>query len=250
MATIRFLPSSAQGNESGEALPANCDRRGTRTPCPAVGFRIFPSAAPPLRQAGCTLRNKSPFLVRQGVRDRLLTAQMLLQQSRPGWQIQVFDAYRPIAVQQFMVDYTFEQLVQAQGGDSRQITEAERQEFLHQVYEFWAVPNSNPALPPPHSTGAAIDVTLVNALGAVVNMGSPIDEVSPRSYPQHFASRSDLQAQRFHSARSLLFEVMTTAGFAQHPNEWWHFSFGDQMWAWLQSQSSPARTIARYGGIS
>ena len=25
---------------------------------------------------------------------------------------------------------------------------------------------------------------------------------------------------------------MGTAGFVQHPNEWWHFSHGDQMWAW------------------
>ena len=20
--------------------------------------------------------------------------------------------------------------------------------------------------------------------------------------------------------------------FVQHPNEWWHFSYGDQLWAW------------------
>ncbi|MDG2329833.1 MAG: M15 family metallopeptidase, partial [Synechococcus sp. cluster2_bin.44] len=21
-------------------------------------------------------------------------------------------------------------------------------------------------------------------------------------------------------------------GFIQHPNEWWHYSYGDQLWAW------------------
>ena len=26
--------------------------------------------------------------------------------------------------------------------------------------------------------------------------------------------------------------VMLKAGFVQHPNEWWHFSYGDQLWAW------------------
>jgi D-alanyl-D-alanine dipeptidase len=26
--------------------------------------------------------------------------------------------------------------------------------------------------------------------------------------------------------------VMLEVGFAQHPNEWWHFSQGDQLWAW------------------
>ena len=23
---------------------------------------------------------------------------------------------------------------------------------------------------------------------------------------------------------------MIKFGFAQHPNEWWHFSYGDQLW--------------------
>ena len=30
----------------------------------------------------------------------------------------------------------------------------------------------------------------------------------------------------------LLADVMEASGFAQHPNEWWHYSFGDQLWAW------------------
>jgi len=27
--------------------------------------------------------------------------------------------------------------------------------------------------------------------------------------------------------------VMTEEGFAGHPDEWWHFSWGDQLWAKL-----------------
>jgi D-alanyl-D-alanine dipeptidase len=27
---------------------------------------------------------------------------------------------------------------------------------------------------------------------------------------------------------------MVSAGFQQHPNEWWHFSYGDQMWCYLE----------------
>lgn len=204
-------------------------------------------------QLGAPYGDKSPYFVRQAVRDRLRTAQTTLQQTHPGWRIQIFDAYRPIAVQQFMVDHTFEQLVRAQGLDSARLNPAERQSFLHQVYEFWAVPNPDPAMPPPHSTGAAIDVTLVNPANQAVDMGSPIDEVSPRSYPHHFAASPHPQAQQFHRDRLLLLHAMTTAGFTQHPNEWWHFSFGDQMWAWLSnSVANPDPTqpaIAKYGGI-
>ena len=25
---------------------------------------------------------------------------------------------------------------------------------------------------------------------------------------------------------------MLKSVFVQHPNEWWHFSYGDQLWAW------------------
>jgi len=32
--------------------------------------------------------------------------------------------------------------------------------------------------------------------------------------------------------RNLLKDVMLSSGFSQHPNEWWHFSYGDQLWAW------------------
>jgi D-alanyl-D-alanine dipeptidase len=30
---------------------------------------------------------------------------------------------------------------------------------------------------------------------------------------------------------------MAAAGFARHPNEWWHFSLGDQLWAWSQGEA-------------
>jgi D-alanyl-D-alanine dipeptidase len=44
--------------------------------------------------------------------------------------------------------------------------------------------------------------------------------------------RPDGQEALWHRRRLALTEAMQTAGFAQHPNEWWHFSWGDQLWAW------------------
>jgi D-alanyl-D-alanine dipeptidase len=39
--------------------------------------------------------------------------------------------------------------------------------------------------------------------------------------------------------------VMGEAGFAQHPGEWWHFSWGDQLWAWRTQQ--PGAVYGRVG---
>jgi D-alanyl-D-alanine dipeptidase len=198
---------------------------------------------------GAPYGGKSPFYLRQTVCDRLLIAQTKLQDIHPGWQIQIFDAYRPIAVQQFMVDHTFLELVQVNNLIPAQLTTQQHQDFLTQVYEFWAVPNLDPAMPPPHSTGGAIDVTLVTNSGEIVDMGSAIDELSPRSYPNFFADSKDAKAQQAYQQRQLLNQVMITAGFQRHPNEWWHFCYGDQMWAWLTNQTSESSELAIYGRV-
>jgi zinc D-Ala-D-Ala dipeptidase len=227
----------------------------------------------PYVKLGAPYGNRSPYYLRQGVLDALCQAQELLQRDSPNWRIQLFDAYRPLAVQQFMVDHTFAQAVQERGLIPEQLTESEQQSILEQVYQFWAVPSYDPATPPPHSTGAAVDVTLVDAEGQAVDMGSPIDEMSARSFPDYFDSAShpvsdyalnskeqESESQtaillstpysRFHENRQILKRSLIHAGFRQHPNEWWHFSLGDQLWAWLVYQDHPdSLPIARYGSF-
>ncbi|MGP1387456.1 MAG: M15 family metallopeptidase [Thainema sp.] len=204
----------------------------------------------PYAKLGAPYGDRSPFFVRQGVCNRLQQAQAVLQQQYPNWRIQIFDAYRPVAVQKFMVYHTFHEIAAAQGLAVETMTETERQQVFEQVYEFWAAPNPDPACPPPHSTGAAVDVTVVDETGTAIAMGSPIDEPSPRSYPNHFANSQQSLEQTYHRNRQLLRRVMCEAGFCQHHNEWWHFSYGDQMWAWQQQQANPnVQLTARYGRI-
>ncbi|MGB3512741.1 MAG: M15 family metallopeptidase, partial [Microcoleaceae cyanobacterium] len=207
-----------------------------------IPLEIFATESPhPYQKLGAPYhlsQANSPYFLRQKVLDSLIAAQTKLQQNYPGWYIQIFDAYRPISVQQFMVDYTFAETVKAEGLtlDSPYLSEEKREAILELVYQFWASPSLDPATPPPHSTGAAVDITLVDASGKTVDMGSPIDELSPRSYPNHFLDSKNGEAQKYHQYRQLLAEVMLSVGFRQHQQEWWHFSLGDQMWAWLTSQ--------------
>jgi zinc D-Ala-D-Ala dipeptidase len=179
---------------------------------------------------------------------RLHQAQDYLQQLRPGWRLQVFDAYRPVAVQQFMVDYTFAAVVRDRGWDVATITPEQRQDALNTVHGFWAVPNLNPLTPPPHSTGGAIDLTLIDAQGCVVDMGGDIDELSCRSYPDHYVGQPDPVAEQYDQHRQILNYCMSQAGFERHYHEWWHFSYGDQLWAWLRSRRQIRPTeVAQYG---
>lgn len=203
----------------------------------------------PYQRLGAPYDNCSPFWLRKTVTEALLQAQYQLQRAQPGWQLQIFDAYRPLAVQQFMVDYTAQALAQQQGLTLAALTVAERAALLEKVYQFWALPSPDPRTPPPHSTGAAVDVTLIDGNGQPVDMGSPIDEVSERSHPDYFHPFSDRNSQRIHRHRRQLNQALAAAGFKRHPNEWWHFSQGDQLWAWLVTQETGQPHTASYGCI-
>ena len=217
-------------------------------PLPLSNFAVV--TPHPYVALGAPYGDRSPYWVRQSVATALHQAQQYLQAQYPGWRLQIFDAYRPLAVQQFMVDYTAQELAQQQRLDLAKASNAERQALMAQVHQFWALPSANPNTPPPHSTGAAIDLTLVDERGQPLDMGSPIDEVSVRSHPDHFQPHTDAYGQQAHQHRVLLRRVMNAAGFEQHPNEWWHFSLGDQLWAWLWAKSSGQAAIARYGSMA
>lgn len=216
----------------------------------AITSDIYRIAPHPYRALGAPYGDRSPFFIRQGILERLQKSQAYLQTLRPNWQIAVFDAYRPIPVQKFMVDYSFTQLAESKGLPVDNLTKEQKKSLMAEVIKFWAIPSDDPQTPPPHSTGAAIDVTLYRSPTQgedsiqEINMGSPIDEISDRSFPDYFADSLDIKEREFHRDRQLLNQVMTYSGFQRHPNEWWHFSYGDQLWAWISNEKS-----AIYGGV-
>ncbi len=178
-----------------------------------------------------------PFRLRKGVISRLLRAETLLQGSCPGNRLAIFDAWRPLAVQAFMVEHAIDHECACRGLDRQNISHAAAvKEVVAAVGRFWAPPSSDPLTPPPHSTGAAVDLTLADSKGLPLAMGGEIDAIGSISYPDHYAAAATADplstAALWHQRRSALAGAMAAAGFAQHPNEWWHFSYGDQLWAW------------------
>ena len=216
-----------------------------------IPLKYFAVESPhPYEKLGAPYGEHSPYFARESVVNYLIEAQTFLQQIRPDWRIQIFDAYRPVAVQKFMVNYTFSQAVREKGLRELTLSEAQKQSIWEEVYKIWAKPSLDEKTPPPHSTGAAVDVTLVDETGQIIDMGSPIDELSDRSLPDYYIDIKIEQAPRYHANRLLLKDVMEKAGFTRNAREWWHFSFGDQMWAWLKNEAnSDNKCIACYGRL-
>jgi len=71
----------------------------------------------------------------------------------------------------------------------------------------------------------AVDLTIVDATGAELDMGTPFDDFRPVAQPmleQEYLESGDLSEAQL-ANRRLLRRVMEKAGFQQLPIEWWHY---------------------------
>lgn len=101
---------------------------------------------------------------------------------------------------------------------------------LRPVEAQWALWNANPdpefiADPrrgSPHSRGVAVDLSLLDADGNELDMGTAFDAFTPLSH--HGRTDISIEAQR---NRLLLMGLMTSAGWDFYRNEWWHYQLFD-----------------------
>ena len=89
-----------------------------------------------------------------------------------------------------------------------------------------------------HQTGGAVDLTLCDSNGTPLDMGSPYPIKCPEMVTSY--ALSPIISKR----RRLLCNVMHKEGFANYPGEWWHFSYGDPLWAAYRH-----KRYALYGSI-
>ena len=182
--------------------------------------------------------------LREEVVKRLIQVNEYLKSRNNSFNLLIYDSWRPIEVQEFMFNRAF--ILECEKLD---INASEKDINLYphvqkKVEKFWAYPSFDERCPPPHSTGGALDITLGDKSGNIIDMGSDIDQMDKKSKPDFFNNFEKEEAIIFNDRRNLLKEVMLRFDFVQHPNEWWHFSYGDQLWAWKKKKAN-----AIYGRI-
>ena len=117
-----------------------------------------------------------PWVLRRSVLKRLIRAQQYLFEINPQLQLALFDAWRPISVQEFMFNYTIKETCKSKGIDINDLYfNGGIKDVIEEVGRFWAKPSFDPLTPPPHSTGAAIDLTLADMTGRQLDLGGDID---------------------------------------------------------------------------
>ena len=198
----------------------------------------------PYSHLGAPYKDKtSIWKLREEVINRLVKVNDCLI-SKSSFKLLIYDSWRPLEVQEFMFKRAF--LLECEKSDIDISFENIKSypSILNKVEKFWAYPSYDTRCPPPHSTGGALDVCLSDKEGNLVEMGSMVDQMDETSNPYFYANMKNEEAIIWNSRRNLLREIMTKFGFVQHPNEWWHFSYGDQLWAWKNKKEN-----AIYGKI-
>lgn len=136
---------------------------------------------------GVALYSSGVALLRQGTAERLARVNDRLRAS--GHRLMVWDAYRPLSVQERLF-----QLVP----DERYV--------------------ANPTKGSRHNRGAAVDVALCDAAGRLLPMPTDHDDFSERAH------RTTLGGDAVSRANyEILHAAMIAEGFVGLPTEWWHY---------------------------
>lgn len=183
-------------------------------------------------------------LVRESV-GRLL-AEVNARVAPVGLELFVFDGWRPTAVQAYFHDTWLPEEMR------RRLPDMPEHLLQREVGKYWAAPSDDPSAPAPHNTGGAVDLTLRWAdTGEALWMGCLFDDASAVANLDHFEkrlrgpSRMAFSDEEARANRRLLHHLMTQAGFAPNPYEWWHFGYGERMWAQLGRHPHAAYGPAR-----
>lgn len=132
----------------------------------------------------------------------LKNANKLLKEINPGLHLRVYDAARPMSVQQKMWN---------------KVKGTAQQNYV-----------SNPANGGGlHNYGLAVDVTIADSKGDTLPMGTAIDALTYKSHidrEQELVRTGKITAQAAKN-RLLLRTVMQKAGFRPLRSEWWHFNY-------------------------
>lgn len=154
-------------------------------------------------------------LVRHGLAARLALARELLP---PGLALRVVEGHRSVADQEAIIAHYSAEVCAARPGISAVDLDRLTSRFVA------------PVAVAPHVAAAAVDLTLVDACGDELDLGTPIDATPEQSGGRCYTAAVDISAEaRAH--RDLLAATLGSVGLVNYPTEWWHWSYGDRYWA-------------------
>ena len=157
--------------------------------------------------------------LRLEVARRLLAAAELLPE---GYRLKIYDAWRPYEVQAALYYEYYGKLL------NMPENEGLSEEELHKMARtFVSFPDRSVEFAFVHSSGGAVDLTVIDGKGEEIDMGTGFDDFT------ELAATRALEGVD-HPAREnrrMLYHAMCGAGFTNYSPEWWHYDLGDKFHA-------------------
>ena len=164
-------------------------------------------------------RYLSPFL-RKSARKLIYVAANNLP---VGYMLLIITAYRPIWMQKELYTRRLKQLA---------VKHPFKMVFQYPRWKKMVNGYTSPPGGSSHQCGGAVDVTVIDPQGNRLDMGTALTD-----YGEKVHTENGLITEEQRKNRQILYEAMTKAGFVNYPLEWWHYSYGDRMWAAYTSKS-------------
>ena len=134
--------------------------------------------------------------------EKLIKANKLLKKFHPSYTLIIYDAARPLSVQQRL-------------WDSVKMPKKNKINFV-----------ADPTRGSLHNYGCAVDLSIIDQNGRLLDMGTKYDCPEKHAYPiyeEKFFEEGKLSKAQVEN-RKLLRTIMKSAGFSPTKTEWWHFN--------------------------
>lgn len=136
----------------------------------------------------------------------------------------ILDVWRPFALQKELFVKYSNKIIK-----DFKLENLSNDEQLNFITQFIAVPIEDRNFPPMHTTGGAIDLTLIDSDGEELDLGVKFDEFTEKANTDYYEKNQINEEVKLN--RRLLFNSMTLAGFTNLSSEIWHYDYGDKNWA-------------------
>jgi zinc D-Ala-D-Ala dipeptidase len=158
--------------------------------------------------------------VRESVAIMLSRVQSLLPR---GLRLKIIDGFRSISTQKKIYSQVFNEI--------REKNSRWTDKQIEEEADKWV---ANPIKTiPPHTTGGAVDLTMIDENLKELDFGT-----SPNSISAESATEISNISDGAKKNRQLMIELMSKVGFVNYPLEWWHWSYGDREWAYRKGVRS------------
>lgn len=161
-------------------------------------------------------RMKAPIYLRKKVYN--LLKDFIQEIDKDGYRVKIYDAYRSFEEQKS----SWEKRIKETKKEHPDVSD---EEIIH-LTSLKVSNIINRENIGGHQTGGAIDITLVNKNGQELDMGTKYEEYNEKTFTN---SKKITDKQK--NNRRYMCEKLEKLGFNNFPAEWWHYSYGDKMWA-------------------